>query len=70
VIPVEERMGTFMEVEGTIGEGQCRTEAERCLNCGIYCYDQDNLPEGDVQVSMSCPNEPHIVEKEEESAAA
>lgn len=70
VIPVEERMGTFMEVEGTISEVQCRTEAKRCLNCGIYCYDQDNLPEDDVQVSMSCPNEPHIIEKGEESVAA
>ena len=70
VIPVEERMGTFMEVEGTISEVQCRTEAKRCLNCGIYCYDQDNLPEDDVQVSMSCPNEPHIIEKVEENVAA
>ncbi len=65
VIPVEERIGTFVEVEGTITEEQCTTEAQRCLNCGIYCYDQDDLPEDQIRVSTSCPNEPHIVEKQE-----
>jgi NADPH-dependent glutamate synthase beta subunit-like oxidoreductase len=65
VIPVEERIGTFVEVEGTISEAQCTTEAERCLNCGIYCYDQDDLAEDQVRISTSCPNEPHIVDKEE-----
>ncbi len=70
VIPVEERMGTFMEVEGTISEVQCRTESERCLNCGLYCYNQDNLPESDVQVSKSCSSEPHIAKKKKEAVAA
>jgi len=64
VIPVEERIGTFQEVEGTISEEQCRKEAVRCLNCGIYCYDQDDLPPEQIRVAKSCPNEPHIVEKE------
>ena len=65
VIPVEERIGTFVEVEGTISEDQCTSEAQRCLNCGIYCYDQDDLPEDQMKVSTSCPNEPHIFEKRE-----
>lgn len=65
VIPVEERMGTFREVEGTITEQQCQQEANRCLNCGIYCYDQDDLPKDQTRIARSCPNEPHIVEKEE-----
>ncbi len=68
MIPVEERMGTFREVEGTITEQQCQSEASRCMNCGIYCYDQDDLPEGEMRISTSCPNEPHIVEKEEAPA--
>ncbi len=34
------------------------------------CYDQDDLPDGDVQVSTSCPNEPHIVKKKDETIAA
>jgi len=70
MIPVEERIGTFQEVEGTITEEQCRTEATRCLNCGIYCYDQDTLGDTDILASTSCPNEPHIVEKAEEKVAA
>ncbi len=64
MISIEERMSTFHEVEGTITEQQCQTEASRCLNCGIYCYDQDDLPEDASRVATSCPNEPHIVEKE------
>jgi NADPH-dependent glutamate synthase beta subunit-like oxidoreductase len=68
IIPLEERMSTFREVEGTISEKQCLSEAARCLNCGIYCYDQDDLPPGEIRVARSCPNEPHIVEKETTSA--
>ncbi len=64
IISLDERMGTFREVEGTITEEQCLTEAGRCLNCGIYCYDQDDLPPPEKRVAASCPNEPHIVEKE------
>lgn len=44
IIPLEERMGTFVEVEGTITEAQSTEEAGRCLNCGIYCYDQGTFP--------------------------
>ncbi len=69
MISLEERMGTFSEVEGTITEDQCQTEAKRCLNCGIYCYDQDELPLSEVRVATSCPNEPHLVEKEESTPA-
>lgn len=65
MITVEERMATFREVEGTITDDQCRSESARCLNCGIYCYDQDDLPADQTRVATSCPNEPHIVEKED-----
>ncbi|HKJ65364.1 MAG TPA: FAD-dependent oxidoreductase, partial [Desulfopila sp.] len=68
IIPLHERIGTFSEVEGTISETQCRQEATRCLNCGIYCYDQDDLPPQQMRVAKSCPNEPHIVAKEEKTA--
>jgi NADPH-dependent glutamate synthase beta subunit-like oxidoreductase len=70
IIPLEERMATFREVEGTISERQCQLEATRCLNCGIYCYDQDDLPPDQLRVAKSCPNEPHIVEKEKSALAA
>lgn len=68
MLSVEERIGTFCEVEGTITEKQCQTEASRCLNCGIYCYDQD-VPSDDFQnISKSCPNEPQA--KSEETLTA
>ncbi len=41
VIPLEERLGTFHEVEVTIDEESARYEAERCLNCGIHCYNHE-----------------------------
>ncbi len=67
MIPVEARMGSFREVEGTITEAQCLSEAARCLNCGIYCYDQNDLDPTRKRVAKSCPNEPHIVDKERAS---
>ncbi len=69
MIPVQEHIGDFREVEGTISEEQCRSEAGRCLNCGIYCYDQDELPSSETRTATSCPNEPHIVEKEKDTVA-
>ncbi len=69
MLPVEERIGTFIEVEGTISEEQCQAESARCLNCGIYCYDQDDQPTDQQRKATSCPNEPHIVEKESTKAA-
>lgn len=69
MIPMEERIGTFMEVEGTITEDQCQAESARCLNCGIYCYDQEDQPTDARRKATSCPNEPHIVEKEKADAA-
>jgi formate dehydrogenase beta subunit len=41
IVTLEDRLGTFKEVEGTIDEEDARYEAGRCLNCGIYCYDRD-----------------------------
>ncbi len=70
IIPLQQRISTFAEVEGTITEQQCTTEAGRCLNCGIYCYDQSELPASEIRPAQSCPNEPHIVEKESAHAPA
>lgn len=70
LISLEDRMGTFREVEGTISEEQCHSEVSRCLNCGIYCYDQDDLSPDEVRIAKSCPNEEHIVEKEDATIAA
>jgi NADPH-dependent glutamate synthase beta subunit-like oxidoreductase len=42
MLPVDQRMGSFVEVEGTISTDQVKSEAARCLNCGIYCYDRDD----------------------------
>ncbi|MDX9859128.1 MAG: FAD-dependent oxidoreductase [candidate division Zixibacteria bacterium] len=41
VVSLEDRLGTFTEVEGTIDQEDARYESQRCLNCGIYCYDHD-----------------------------
>ena len=70
MIPVAERMGSFREVEGTITEDQVIKETSRCLNCGVYCYDQDDLPSSQTRIATSCPNEPRIVEKEKEKEVA
>jgi NADPH-dependent glutamate synthase beta subunit-like oxidoreductase len=40
-VTLEDRLGTFKEVEGTIDEEDAQYEAGRCLNCGILCYDRD-----------------------------
>ena len=42
MLPVDQRMGSFVEVEGTITADEVRLESGRCLNCGIYCYDKDD----------------------------
>ena len=44
MLPVDRRMGSFVEVEGTITADEVKLEAGRCLNCGIYCYDKDAKP--------------------------
>ncbi len=41
VVTLEDRIGTFKEVEGTIDEEDALYESTRCLNCGIYCYDRE-----------------------------
>ena len=41
LVTLEDRLGTFKEVEGTIDEEDAAYEATRCLNCGTYCYDAD-----------------------------
>ncbi len=71
MISVAERIEDFREVELTISEEQVHAEAARCLNCGIYCYDKDDLAEASGHspaAAMSCPKEPHIAEKEKETA--
>ena len=41
VICLEDRLGTFLEVEGTINEQDALNESKRCLDCGVYCYSED-----------------------------
>jgi NADPH-dependent glutamate synthase beta subunit-like oxidoreductase len=48
MVTLEDRLGTFKEVEGTIDEEDSHYEAKRCLNCGTYCYDMDLEAEEDV----------------------
>ena len=40
-VPLEDRLGTFKEVEATITEEEAMYEANRCLDCGIYCYNRE-----------------------------
>jgi NADPH-dependent glutamate synthase beta subunit-like oxidoreductase len=37
----DERNCTFNEVEGPLNEEQALAEADRCLRCGLVCYDRD-----------------------------
>jgi NADPH-dependent glutamate synthase beta subunit-like oxidoreductase len=37
----DERTCTFSEVEGALTEPQALAEADRCLRCGLVCYDRD-----------------------------
>ncbi|MGD9547844.1 MAG: FAD-dependent oxidoreductase [Candidatus Krumholzibacteriia bacterium] len=41
IVSLEDRLGTFKEVEGTIDEEDAVYEASRCLHCGTFCYDHD-----------------------------
>lgn len=50
IVTLQDRLGTFKEVEGTIDEEDARYEATRCLNCGVFCYNQDIEDSGDAQV--------------------
>jgi NADPH-dependent glutamate synthase beta subunit-like oxidoreductase len=36
----DERTCTFNEVEGSLGEASALDEADRCLRCGLLCYDR------------------------------
>ena len=36
----DERNCTFNEVEGPLSEAEARAEADRCLRCGLVCYDE------------------------------
>jgi formate dehydrogenase (NADP+) beta subunit len=40
----EERTCSFFEVEGALSEEQALEEAQRCLRCGLLCYDRDEFP--------------------------
>jgi len=37
-LTVDQRKGSFDEVEQGLGEDQAKEEAERCLRCGLLCY--------------------------------
>ncbi|MCJ2164758.1 MULTISPECIES: FAD-dependent oxidoreductase [unclassified Pseudodesulfovibrio] len=41
----DERNCTFNEVEGTLSESDAMAEADRCLRCGLICYDSDSALE-------------------------
>ena len=56
IVTLEDRLGTFKEVEGTIDEEDAAYEARRCLNCGIFCYDQDEeLAAEESATEPACP---------------
>lgn len=38
-----ERNCTFNEVEGSLSEAEAKAEADRCLRCGLVCYDRDEV---------------------------
>ena len=40
----EERRLNFKEVELGLREDQARQEAQRCLNCGLFCFGHGDLP--------------------------
>ncbi len=46
VVSLQDRLGTFKEVEGTIDEEDALYESTRCLHCGTYCYDHDEVMAG------------------------
>lgn len=41
ICSLDDRTRCFDEVEGTITEAEARYESERCLHCGLTCYDRD-----------------------------
>jgi formate dehydrogenase beta subunit len=45
-LTVEQRMGSFDEVERGLDEEAARREAERCLRCGLICYRKDEESRG------------------------
>ena len=42
-LEVEERRLNFEEVETGFSEDQAKREAERCLNCGLFCFGKIQL---------------------------
>jgi len=42
-LPVEERRGSFKEVELGLTEEMARAEAGRCLRCGLLCYRKEGV---------------------------
>jgi formate dehydrogenase beta subunit len=45
-LAVEQRRGSFDEVERGLDEEAARREAERCLRCGLICYRKDEESRG------------------------
>ncbi|WP_419785251.1 FAD-dependent oxidoreductase [Pseudodesulfovibrio sp.] len=41
----DDRNCTFSEVEGALSEEQALSEADRCLRCGLVCYDRESATE-------------------------
>ena len=42
-IPVAEREHNEIEVELGLSEEETRTEAKRCLRCGLTCYNREKV---------------------------
>jgi formate dehydrogenase beta subunit len=47
---VSQRAGSFVEVELGLAEEEARREAQRCLRCGLICYQHDPA----AQNQMGC----------------
>ena len=39
-LEVEERVDNMREVDLTVPQKDAKTECERCMNCGVICYDK------------------------------
>jgi len=54
VVTLEDRLGTFKEVEGTIDEEDALYEATRCLNCGVFCYnrEEENMASNELPLAV------------------
>jgi NADPH-dependent glutamate synthase beta subunit-like oxidoreductase len=48
-LPVKERIRSFEEVDQCLGEDAALEESNRCLRCGIYCYNREAAADPELQ---------------------